>query len=178
MSIPIQNEGSVVAGTYLNDNFYVIGNLNDANGDFQRASFDTFFDEREYFYAAEIGWVSSFADRYLNKINMLVWHQDERKEAQVGSSKGLSFTFSKSIGKRSLVFVRPGFSSGEAPLYNGLVSVGGSYIEIWCWSGDRKDSRPHHYGCALRILLNDSGTANVCTWPILLKNAVERSFRP
>jgi porin len=129
LSMQLQNEGSVgiAGGTYLNDHLYVIDNLNDANGDYKRAGFDTFFQDREYFYSLEFGWVSSFERRYLDKINILAWYQDEREDAGVEASKGVMFTFSKFIKDKWLVFLRPGILNREVPLYNATISTGVGY---------------------------------------------------
>ena len=45
------------------EDIYIAAGIHDANGAPTRASFDTFFDEREYFTIAEIGWDPGYLDQ-------------------------------------------------------------------------------------------------------------------
>jgi porin len=65
------------------DNIYVVGGLADANGDATEAGFDTFFDDREYFYHFEVGWTSSQDRIYFDNIHLTGWYADNRKDALV-----------------------------------------------------------------------------------------------
>jgi porin len=108
------------------DNVYVIAGIADANGDPTEPdkSVESFFEDNEYFTHAEIGWVSSFARRYFDNVHLTYWHVDEREEAGVPDGWGLAFSATKFIDDKWMPFFRAGWSDGEAPLLNGMVSIG------------------------------------------------------
>jgi hypothetical protein len=79
---------------------YLIVGLSDATAVPTRTGFDIFFEDREYSYHIEFGWVPSFEQRFFDKIDIFACYQDERKKAQIEKSKGLAFTFTKFISDR------------------------------------------------------------------------------
>lgn len=111
--VPNQGGGAAVRGM-LTDNLYLLGGLADTNGDPSDPgdSFNSFFNDREYFKHLEFGWVASLKDRFKNNIHLTLWQSDERKESQVPEGAGAAFSFNKVINERWLPFLRLGYSDG------------------------------------------------------------------
>ncbi len=55
------------------------------------------------------------------------WHVDEREDAGMPDSWGLTAAANWTFDKTWMVFARAGWSDGEAPLMNGSVTLGGLY---------------------------------------------------
>jgi porin len=125
IAAPNQGFGAAL-GVMATDNVYVIAGIADANGDPTEPdkSAESFFEDNEYFTHAEIGWVSSFERRYFDNVHLTYWHVDEREEAGVPDGWGLAFSATKFIDDKWMPFFRAGWSDGEAPLLNGMVSIG------------------------------------------------------
>ena len=116
----------VGAGHWINDQFYVLGGINDANG---AGSDDLeFFDGGAEFYKyLHVGWSPSKGERYFKNIHAMTWHVDEREEAGVPSSSGIAFGANWTFDDVLMPFVRVGFSTGGAPIYNESFTVGAIY---------------------------------------------------
>ena len=110
-------------GHWLNDQFYVLGGINDANG---VGSDDLeFFDGGAEFYKfAHVGWSPSKDERYFKNVHMLAWHVDEREDAGVPSSHGMAVAANWTFDDRWMPFARLGISKGAAPIYNESVTLG------------------------------------------------------
>jgi len=127
-TIAAPNQGlGVATGAMVFENVYFITGLSDANGDATKDGFDTFFDDREYFTQAEIGWVSSFERRYLDNVHLTLWHVDTREKAQTPDGWGLTFSATKAIEDKWIPFFRAGYSDTDAALMQGTVSIGIGY---------------------------------------------------
>jgi porin len=129
-TIPTPNQG--LGGAFLfmfNKNIYLLGGLADTNGDpsdpFE--NFNTFFNENEYFTNIEIGWISSFENRYKKNIHLTAWHADSRNKAQVPDGWGLAFSFNYLIENKYEPFFRAGYSDGGGALSEWSVSSGMGY---------------------------------------------------
>lgn len=129
ISLPNEAALGLAAGTWLNDNTYVIGGLEDANSDptdpFE--GFDTFFDKNEYFSHIEIGWTTSKERAYLDNTHLTLWHADERKTAGVAGGWGAVFSFSRYISKQIMPFLRAGYADDGGSLLQKSVSTGIAY---------------------------------------------------
>jgi porin len=125
IAAPNQGFGAAL-GVMATDNIYVVAGIADANGDPTEPgkSVESFFEDNEYFTQAEIGWTSSFERRYFDNVHLTYWHVDERVAAGVPKGWGLTFSATKFIGDKWMPFFRAGWSDGEAPLLNGVVSAG------------------------------------------------------
>jgi porin len=111
------------AGTYITDQFYVIGGINDANG---VGSDDLeFFDGGAEFYKfMHIGWTPSKDERYFKNFHVMAWHVDEREDLGIDSAHGVTFAGNWTWDDRWMAFGRLGFSKGSAPIYNESVTLG------------------------------------------------------
>ena len=127
-TIPAPNQGLGAAfGAMATQNIYVIGGLADANGDATELGFDTFFNDREYFYHAEIGWTSSKDRIYLDNIHVTGWYADEREDAMVEDGWGLTFSAAWFFNDTWMPFLRAGYSDGGGALLEKSVSAGIGY---------------------------------------------------
>ena len=123
IALPNQGLGAALGG-FASEHLYIVAALADANGDPTESGFDTFFDDQEYFTHMEVGWVSSYDRRYLDNIHLVVWHVDERDEAQIPDSWGLAFSATKFIDDRWMPFLRLGWSDGDAAALEASASLG------------------------------------------------------
>ncbi|MHC4449704.1 MAG: carbohydrate porin [Planctomycetota bacterium] len=133
VTIPLPNEGLGVAlAGWLSDNVYLVGGLADLNSDptDPGKGFETFFDDHEYIVHAEVGWVSSKENRYLDNVHLTYWHTDEREQAGAPNGWGLNFSATKFFRGRYMPFLRAGWSDGGGALMEATVSAGlGVYFE-------------------------------------------------
>ncbi len=129
-SIPAPNQGlGLAAGTMVTDQIYAVAGLADTNGDPTNPGdlFDSFFDEREYFTHAEIGWSASKDRIYLDNVHLTYWHADHREAAQTPSGWGLAFSAAKFIDGTWLPFLHAGYAEEGGALYDRSVSAGLGY---------------------------------------------------
>jgi porin len=135
-SMFLPNQGLGIAfGTMLNDNFYLIGGVNDANGDAREMGFDTTFDEGEFFSSIELGWTTSQDRLYFDNFHFTLWHVDAHTKFNASPEGwGANFSTAMFIDDTYMPFVRGGFSKDGAALMKETLSVGlGKYM------GDTKD---------------------------------------
>ena len=123
------------------EDIYIVAGLQDANGNSARAGFDTFFDDREYFKIAEIGWDPGFLkDGKKNPLapdyHATVWHTDARTALGRPEGWGAGFTATQPFGSHLVVFGRYGYSSGGAALLKHLVMGGIAYNGAFGWAQD------------------------------------------
>ena len=111
-------------GVFFRSKVYLAAGFSDANGSFTNAGLDTFFQEREYFKHLEIGWTPSFERRFLDNVHLVLWHIDERQEADLPSSWGLNFSYARTLDDRLVPFVRMGWSDGSVAPLEATISSG------------------------------------------------------
>jgi porin len=113
----------VSAGHWLNDQVYVLGGINDANG---LGSDDLeFFDGgSEFFKFAHVGWSPSKGERYFKSVHVMAWHVDEREDLGIDSANGVALAANWTFDDKWMPFARLGFSNGSAPIYNESVTLG------------------------------------------------------
>jgi porin len=113
----------VGGGHWIQDQWYVMGGINDANG---VATDDLeFFDGgSEFFKWAHVGWSPSKSDRYYKNVHMMAWHVDDRDNAGIDSAHGVAIAANWTFNDRWMPFARAGWSSGSAPIYNESVTLG------------------------------------------------------
>jgi porin len=116
----------VGAGHWFNDNVYVLGGINDANG-FSGDDLEFFDGGAEFYKFFHVGWSPSKGERYFKNVHAMTWHVDEREEAGIPSSSGLAIGANWTFNDRWMPFLRIGFSNGDAPIYNESFTVGMIY---------------------------------------------------
>lgn len=129
-TIPAPSQGLGAAVRWMfTPNTYFIGGLADANGDPHRPGdfFKSFFDDHEFFYHAEFGWIESWDKRYSDNVHVSLWGQDPREAIGVGRGKGVAFSASRTVNDRWLPFFRAGYSDGGGALVDRSVGAGVGY---------------------------------------------------
>ena len=129
-TIPAPDQGLGAAIRVMaTENYYIVGGIADTNGHptGPENSFDSFFDDAEYFTHLEVGWISSWARRYNDNIHLTFWHADEREQAQVSDGWGLTFSFGRLIDDKWEPFFRAGYAEDGGALWEGSVSTGLGY---------------------------------------------------
>ena len=110
-------------GTWLNDGWYVLGGVNDANG-LVTDDLEFFDGGAELYKYFHVGWSPSQGERYFRNMHVLAWHVDEREDAGIGSAHGFSLAANWTFNDRWMPYARLGFSKGSAPIYNESVTLG------------------------------------------------------
>ena len=117
-------------GNWLNDQWYLLASVNDANGTITDESF--FDGGSEFFSQGEIGWSPSRAERYFTNVHLTAWHVDAREDAGIPTAQGLSLGANKTWNETWMVFARAGWSEGNTPIYNKTATLGvGRLIRQW-----------------------------------------------
>jgi len=110
-------------GHRFNEQWYVKGSINDANG--VLTELDVFKGGAEFFKWAEIGWTPAPDQQYYTNVHMVAWHVDERDKAGVPSAHGVMIGANRTTAdRRWMGFVRAGWSKGTAPIYNETYTLG------------------------------------------------------
>ena len=119
------------AGVWLSDNLYILAGLFDLNSDPNNPfnGFNTFFDQRRFFKAAELGYTWAAKERYyFDNVHLTVWHADQRESSGVLTDGwGMVFSYSDQIDDHWLIFARAGYSEDGGGLLQKAVSLGFGY---------------------------------------------------
>jgi len=129
-TIPAPNQGlGVAAGVMLTDQLYMIAGLADANGDPSdpASTFNSFFNEAEFFKHVEIGWTPDQERIYLDNVHLTAWQVDERTEAGVPSGWGMAFSASTFVRDRWMPFLRLGYANDGGALWDRSATLGVGY---------------------------------------------------
>ena len=116
----------IAAGTFITDQFYVIGGINDANG-LGSDNLEFFDGGAEFYKFMHIGWTPSKDERYFKNFHVMAWHVDDRDDAGIESAHGITFAANWTFQDRFMPFARLGFSKGSAPIYNESITLGMIY---------------------------------------------------
>jgi len=123
----------VAGGHWFNDQWYVLGGINDANG-LGTDDLEFFDGGSEFFKYAHIGWSPSKSARYSANVHLLVWDVDERVNAGVGKANGYALAANWTFGG-FMPFVRLGSSDGTSPIYNKAATLG--FTQQLPWRSDQ-----------------------------------------
>ena len=113
----------IAAGTFITDQFYVIGGINDANG-LGSDNLEFFDGGAEFYKFMHIGWTPSKDERYFKNFHVMAWHVDDRENVGIDSAHGITFAANWTFDDRWMPFARLGFSKGSAPIYNESITLG------------------------------------------------------
>lgn len=125
IAIPDASYG-VGASTFIKDQWFVQGTVNDANGTIENLEF--FEDGSEFFSTAEVGWTLSKENRYSKSFHVTYWHVDERKTKAIPESDGVTLGAIWLFGNEWLPFARVGWSDGLASLMQKTITVGIAHL--------------------------------------------------
>jgi len=125
VSFPDSSWG-VGVGTWLNDQWYVLGGINDANG-LATDNLEFLDGGSEFYTYAHVGWSPSKAERYTANVHIMAWHVDERVDVGLEESQGFAMAANWTFDEKWMPFARLGFSEGSAPIYNRSATAGLMY---------------------------------------------------
>ncbi|WP_171232950.1 carbohydrate porin [Ruegeria sp. HKCCA4812] len=126
-TINTPNQGiGIAGGIKLNENFYAVASVADANADPSDPSFDVFSDGN-LFKSFEVGYTSGFDRIYFDNVHLTLWHADAAADGSRAEDYGAVFSAAWFVDNKWMPFVRAGASKGTAALYDRSVSAGLGY---------------------------------------------------
>lgn len=129
-TIPAPDNGlGAVARWNVTPNYYVVAGIADANGDPRKPDefLHNFFEVAEYFRHVEVGWISSWENRFTDNVHVTFWQADRRDAAMVPSGWGVAASWMQRFGERWFPFVRAGYSDGGGAILDRSVITGVGY---------------------------------------------------
>ena len=112
------------AAAHLGDRFAAIAGVHDANASTPDNPFDT-IDESGFFQSLEFRWFpTTFERSRWDQVRVQVWHQDERDDAGIPSSEGVTFVASRLFNDFWMPFVAGGISDGNASIFEADLIAG------------------------------------------------------
>jgi len=132
-AVPLPGDASLgaVAGGFVNDNVWITAGINDINADPTDpfGGFETFFDESEYLYFAEVGYTSTYERRYFDNMHLTVWGVDEKTATGDPNGWGINASYSEFVNDTYMPFVRGGWTEDAGSLLSTSISAGmGWYV--------------------------------------------------
>ncbi|WP_240732900.1 carbohydrate porin [Halioglobus maricola] len=123
MAFPDASWG-IGGGSWLGDeNWYVKGSINDANGTL--TNYEFFEGGSEFYYWGEVGWSPSRSQRYTTNIHLAAWHVDEREDLGLVSAEGVTIGGNwTSKDERWMLFGRAGWADGDSAVYQESYTLG------------------------------------------------------
>ena len=123
--------------TMLGENFFVIGGLADMNSEptDPLETFDSFFNDNDYFKSIELGWTSSHSQIYTDNVHVTLWHADESAVQGTDDGWGVNISASRLYGQW-LPFLRVGHSEDTGALFEDSISAGFGYFGL---GGDKNN---------------------------------------
>ena len=121
-------KGAGVFASFMpTDNVYVTGGIHDVEGDTfgsDRFELGDHFTDGRNFTALEVGYVPSFAERYIKKMSIMYWHADKFETSAEG--EGFVATAHWWLKDRYMPFITYGQSDGNGfnALYKKSFSIG------------------------------------------------------
>jgi len=103
----------VVAKGFVSDQFWIGGQIHDANAVNGEFDWDT-VKEDEWLSAVEIGWTPGFADRKKRMVQFTYWHKDRRSLTGTPSGSGWAVSGAYQLDDIYFPFIRFGHSDGGA----------------------------------------------------------------
>ena len=119
----------VGGGHWLNDQWYVVGGINDANG-LVSDNLEFFDGGSEFYKYAHVGWSPSKSERYSTNVHFLVWDVDERVDVDIDAANGYAIAANWTSAGGFMPFVHYGNSNSEStfnnpsPIYQESVTLG------------------------------------------------------
>ncbi len=117
------NSWGVGGGHWFNDQWYLKGSVNDANG--VVTDIAPFQSGAEFFSWGEVGWSPTKNERYTRNVNVAIWHVDPREDLQIDGAEGVTLAANWTTRNNHWMgFFRAGWSQGTAPIYNQTATGG------------------------------------------------------
>lgn len=139
-TIPFPGNGMGAAMSVApSDDWYLTVGMGDANGRKTHFGFSSFYDEQDYFTAAEFGLTPRLKGLGQGYYQFTTWHTDGRKTGarpKQSSGKGFSLRFEQFIGEDLLPFVTYSRASGGATSVRQLLTTGIGLRDILGYKDD------------------------------------------
>lgn len=113
----------VAGGSWINEQYYFIAGVNDANGSLTD-NLEFFDGGAELYKWGHLGWSPSRDERFEKNLHFAIWHVDAREEAGTDSAKGIALAANWTTDGGWMPFLRAGWSDGITPIYNRSASIG------------------------------------------------------
>ena len=125
-SIALPDSGFGIGGGYWIESdigdVFVLGSISDANGVIDEIEF--FEGGSEFFTALEVGWTPDRTRRFTDHVHVTGWHVDERQDAGIPESEGITIGANWTVIEDWMIFGRAGWSDGLAPLMSSTATLG------------------------------------------------------
>ena len=116
------------AGHYFKGGWYGLATLNDANG--VVTDLEVFDHGSEFYTHVEFGWSPTRKARYTHNVHVTAWHVDQRDNAGIPESWGLTAGANWTFDETWMPFLRAGWSEGDAPLMHATITAGLIYRSV------------------------------------------------
>jgi porin len=130
-TIGLSDDASLgLAGTtMLNENFYLLAGLTNANADPQSpfSEVSSFFSDNEYFSSVELGWTVSHDRKDFDNAHVTLWHLDSRDNAGQPGGWGAAFSVVRYLRNRWMPFIRGGLANDGGVFLERSISAGLGY---------------------------------------------------
>ncbi len=134
LTLEIPNDAflGVAAGAMLTDQVYLIAGLGDANSDptDPLETFDTFFDDAEYFKSVEVGFTTSRDRIFKDNVHLTLWHMDRRVRRGLPEGWGLNLGYTRPVKERWTPFVKVGWADDGGARLETSLSAGVGYETV------------------------------------------------
>ena len=138
ITFPGNGLGAAVSFTPGDDWYLNIG-IGDANGRKTKVDFNSFFDDKDYFTAAEFGWTPDIAGYGQGYYQLTVWDTDGRKthtRVEQSSGRGVALRLEQFLGEEFMFFASYARSSGGAKSVRQLATAGVGILDILGYKDD------------------------------------------
>jgi porin len=114
---------------------YILAGIHDANGTPSDVGFDTFFNDREYFTAFEVGlapgYLSGRRESFFDgsDYHLTIWHTDARKKIGRPSGHGFLLSAEQPIGDQ-ILFARYGYADGRVTPVGQMAAAGIAFTNM------------------------------------------------
>jgi porin len=138
MALPENGLGAVVSFSPGNDWYLNVG-IGDANGRKTDLDFNSFFDDKDYFTAAEFGWTPDIQGVGQGYYQLTAWDTDGRRthtQSKQSSGSGFALRFEQFLGEEFMSFVTYSKSSGGATSVRQLATAGIAMLDIGGYQDD------------------------------------------
>jgi len=122
----------IAGATMLGESFYVIAGLADGNSDPTEPfeTFNTFFDESQFFSSIELGWTPSHGQLFLHNAHLTLWHSDEFDFQGTPDGWGANFHYGQYINEKWFPFVRAGYADEAGGILQKSLTLGFGYQPV------------------------------------------------
>ena len=138
IAFPGNGLGAAVSYTHRDDWYLSIG-IGDANGRKTKLDFNSFFEDKDYFTAVEVGWTPNIEGYGQGFYQITGWDTDGRKtntRSEQSSGRGIALRLEQFLGEEFMFFGTYSRSSGGAKSVRQLATAGIGMLDILGYKDD------------------------------------------